>query len=150
MTQEATVIETGSDGFAVVEAVRHSACEGCERASSGCAACSLVGGQNKIRTRAKNAAGAQVGDRVRIEAPSGRTIGYAVLVFLFPLLAAGAGYGIASFLHASEGGAAAVSLAAFIASFAAIYAVSHCLLRGRCDIEITEVISDNGNSEEKH
>ena len=131
MTQEATVIETGSDGFAVVEAVRHSACEGCERASSGCAACSLVGG-------------------VRIEAPSGRTIGYAVLVFLFPLLAAGAGYGIASFLHASEGGAAAVSLAAFIASFAAIYAVSHCLLRGRCDIEITEVISDTGNSEEKH
>lgn len=150
MTQIAIVKEIDGDGFAVVEASRRSACAGCEQ-SSGCENCFLIGGQDTIRTRAKNTVGAGVGDRVMIEAPSGKTIGYAVLVFLFPLLAAGGGYGVAHLFRASEGTAALVSLAAFLAAFAAVYAVSRFLQRGKCGIEITKVLDDSQeNMEEGH
>ncbi|MBQ2119095.1 MAG: SoxR reducing system RseC family protein [Clostridia bacterium] len=139
MQQNATVIKT--DGvYAVVEAVRSSACDGCHRAAEGCTACSLLGGKNTMQAKARNDAGAKEGDLVSVEASSGRTLFYAILVFLLPLLLAAAGY-FAAFL---AGGEEKIRIAAgaggFLLAMIGVFLYSRLALAGRCDIRITEIL----------
>ena len=82
-------IVTAVDGrFATVETTRTSACEGCHKASEGegCSVCSLMGGEQKLSSKAYNPVGAKVGDTVMVESSSARMLWYAALVFLVPIL----------------------------------------------------------------
>ncbi len=149
MQQNATVVKT--DGaYAVVEAVRSSACAGCHRAAEGCAACSLIGGKNTMRARARNDAGAGEGDLVSVEASSGRTLFYAVLVFLLPLLLAAVGY-FAAFL---AGGEEKIRIAAgaggFLLAMIGVFFYSRLAIARRCDIRITEILypAERGEKDE--
>ena len=82
---------------AVVETERISACEGCHKRQEGqsCSVCSLMNGNRKMQTRARNPIGAKVGDLVGVESETTRILGYAALVFLLPLALAAAGWFIA-------------------------------------------------------
>lgn len=149
MTQTAKVIAT-ENGLATVEVVRHSACDGCHKAEEGgCAACSLLGGNNTMRTTARNPLGACPGDRVTVEASSRRTIGYAALVFLFPLLLAAAAYAVGNAV-ATEAIAVGAAFVAFVLAFLVVFFVSRIALRGRCDIEITAILDNGDPTEETH
>ena len=142
MKTKATVLSL--DGkFATVRTERTSACEGCHKASdeNGCSVCSLMGGNRQMQARARNTAGALVGDAVMIESNTSRMLWYAALVFLFPILATLLGVGIASLLHVSKTVLVAVGAILFVASFAVIFFYSRTVEKKRCDIEITEVIS---------
>ena len=151
MTQKAKVVELNGR-FATVEVTRSSACDGCHKqAEGGCAACALIGGQNTMRTRAHNSVGAAVGDVVTVEASSSRTVGYALLVFLFPIIAAAAGYAVASWAGALPDASVLWAFGAFGAAVLAVWAISRFVLSGRCDVYITEVLSgaEPGNTEDK-
>lgn len=95
MKQTAKVIEIKGDS-AIVEVERTSACAGCSE-SHNCVAC-----KKKICVTARNAAGAEVGDRVVIESPSERILGYAALVFVLPLVLAFAGFLISRALGTTD------------------------------------------------
>lgn len=80
MVQTATVCVT-KEHTAIVEVCRQSACAGCH--AGGCLGCGKA-----VRAEAENAVGAQVGDRVELEATTSRVLLHAVLVFLMPLFVA--------------------------------------------------------------
>jgi len=141
MNQKAIVTEVKGK-YATVEVTRSSACDGCHKgAEGGCAACSLMGGNNKMRTLAHNSAGASVGDTVNIEASSVRTVVYAVLVFILPIILAAAGYALSLALGATADGAVLWAAGAFAVAFLVVWLVSRFLLSERCDIYVTEIIA---------
>ena len=141
MKTKAKVIATDHE-FAIVEAERTSACEGCHKAADGgCSVCTLMGGDRRISARAINRVGACVGDTVSIESRTGRVIGYAVLVFLLPLLMALVGYGMTALLTDAIRWRAVGALVGLFCTFAGLFLYSRAVQKKRCDIEITEILS---------
>ncbi len=127
--------------YAVVETERRSACDGCHKNADGegCAMCKVFGGNAKVEARARNLAGAAVGDKVEIESSSARMLGYAALVFILPLVLAVVAYFV--FLPAvGEGAAVLCAIGAFILTFIVIAFVSKLFLTDRCDIDIVKII----------
>ena len=146
MKATATVVET--DGiFAVVESKRTAACDGCHKKADGkdCSVCTLMGGNRNIRTRAENAVGAKVGDRVEIESSSVRILGYAALVFLLPLALGFGFYLIGRSFLLGDIAQFLFSLVGFVIAFIIIFIYSKTVMPSRCDAKIISVISSNGD-----
>ena len=141
MNTVATVVETKGK-YAVVETERKSACDGCHKNAQGqgCAMCHIFGGNTKVRTNAKNSAGASVGDKVELESSSARMLAYALLVFILPLALGIAAYFVADALTEGEVLPGAIALCTFAISFAAVALVSRFVLARRCDVEIVKII----------
>ncbi len=144
MQTKATVLAVEGK-YATVMAERNSACEGCHKAAGdkGCSVCSLLGGERKISARAYNPIGAVVGDTVTIESKTGRMLWYAALVFLFPILLALLGGGIAGIWTDSFPIRLLAATVAFLAAFAGIYVYSRVVEKKSCDIEITQILTKN-------
>ncbi len=124
MTQIGIVTKTEGDR-AVVSVARASACEGCHRHAEGCTACSLLGGDNRHTAEVANPIGAKIGDRVEIEAPEGRVLAYAALVFLFPIALAILGYMIGCALFSGAPLQSALFAAGgFVLAFFVVFCVS--------------------------
>ena len=73
---------------AVVEIKRGSMCSSCHK-EGGCSGCADV-----MVITADNPVGAKKGDLVEVSSPTSRTLFYAFLVFMLPLIAAGVGYAV--------------------------------------------------------
>ena len=128
--------------YAIVEAQRKSACDGCHKNENGegCAMCKIFGGDATLRAKAINSVGASVGDKVEIESSSARMLSYALIVFILPLLCCIAVYFIAASMIGGEAYPAALAVAAFIVSFGIVAVVSRLWISKRCDIEIVKII----------
>lgn len=144
MRTKATVVEI-HDTVAIVEARRTSACEGCHKATegNGCSVCSLMGSEQSFRSKARNTAGARVGDEVWIESQTSRMLWYSVLVFLCPILVMLCAWGVVSLFTGNEilpvlGGALG-----FVGTYLGIMVYSRMIGKERCDVEITEIISQS-------
>ena len=154
MKQEATVLETDGN-IAVVETKRSSMCSGCEKNSSECGGhCEiygLIGTKNdKARAKAVNDIGAKAGDRVEVEAQDGKVLGYAALVFIFPIIVCGLVYGIVHALTKNPGIAIGSAAVGFLLAFGIIAIVDRKIEKKQPVIHVTEIISsggDNGESE---
>ena len=132
--------------FATVESERKSACDGCHKAEEGgCSVCSLMGGDRKIATKALNTAHAQVGDVVTIESKTTRMLGYALLVFILPIVVALLSWGIASQFTANSAISTAFAFAGFVLSLCGVALYSKKILACRCDVEIVEVVTEKKN-----
>ena len=81
ITEEGIVVRKDSGNTVWVEAVRHSACEGC--ASKG--ACQ-AGSENKMEARAVNSAGADIGDKVVMEVSQSSMVKVSLLLYLVPVV----------------------------------------------------------------
>ena len=129
--------------YAVVEAQRKSACDGCHKNENGegCAMCKIFGGEATLRANARNPVGAKVGDKVEIESSSARMLSYALIVFILPLVLCIAVYFIAAALIGGEALPAALAVAAFIVSFGIVAVISRFWISKRCDIEIVKIIN---------
>lgn len=138
MTTEATVVSI-ENKIAVVESERLSACEGCHNhQEGGCSACTLLGGQRTIRTRAYDRVGVAVGDRVIIESSSRRMLWYAALIFLLPVLVGVAVYCAAvRFTRLGEVWSGLVAVLSFFVSLFLVGVISNAADRQKCDAEIT-------------
>ncbi len=129
--------------YAVVETERRSACDGCHKNENGegCAMCRIFGGNTKITARAKNTAGAAIGDKVEIASSSARMLGYAMIVFLLPIVVAIAAYFVADLVWKNEGVAGICAIGAFVACFSIIAVISKLFLSKRCDVEIVKIVN---------
>ena len=140
MQTKAVVVEVNGE-YAVVETVRNSACEGCHKAEDGgCSVCSLMSSDRKLRTTAKNPLHAKIGDRVTVESNTGRMLWYAVLIFVFPLLAALLFWGIATQFTQSVAWQFACGALGFVLSFLGAWLYSKLVQKKECDIEIIEIL----------
>ena len=119
--------------FAEVEVTRSSACESCSAAHV------CPSGRKDAVVRARNDAGAAVGDRVKLETPSGSVLKYAFAVFLFPLiLAAAAFFAVSSF--AGETAAVVSAAGGLVLAFAVVFFTLERSARKRGSvIVITEI-----------
>ncbi|MBQ9080465.1 MAG: SoxR reducing system RseC family protein [Clostridia bacterium] len=141
MITQATVISIEGE-FAVVEAHRKSACDGCHKNKDGesCSICTLTGGDSVVRLRVRNPIGAAVGDKVCVSTDTRRVLGYAWLVFLFPLAVAGLGWWVGMKLWEREMLGAVCALAGMALSFVGIWLYSKISVSRRCDAEIVSII----------
>lgn len=114
MIQKGIVISCEEE-FAVVEVMRTSACAGCSK-QEGCIAC-----KKKVKSRAYNPNGAEVGDRVTLETDSGTVLLYALLVFLVPLILTIAAYPISGIFFREQLWQIITSACIFIVSYVIIY-----------------------------
>ena len=87
MTASGFVVDTNGKR-ARVEIKRESMCSHCHK-EEGCASCSEI-----MTVWADNGVGAVKGDLVEVSSPTGRTLLFAFLVFLLPIIAAFSGYAI--------------------------------------------------------
>ena len=134
MKTTATVIARNADGTVTVEVTRASACEGChKKEAGGCSVCALLGGDRRMRARARDPIGVSPGDRVEIESDTRRTLFYAALVFLLPLLLFFAGFGTARLCGAGEGFSFLFGLVGFFLAFAGVAVYSRAVIAKRTE-----------------
>lgn len=142
MKQKAEVLELKGKN-ALVSVRRSSMCEGCEKqggCGSSCAAGELLGAAKTMTVLAVNDMGAAVGDTVEVESESRTVLGYAALVFLFPIVLAAVFYGVARWLGGSETTLLLAALGGFVAAFPVILVVDRIKKkRGRPDVRITRI-----------
>ncbi|MBE6691265.1 MAG: hypothetical protein E7590_08330 [Ruminococcaceae bacterium] len=141
MRTKAIVTELVSAEVAVVSVERRAACDGCHKNAdgSGCSICTLLGGKNSTKAKARNRVGAAVGDTVEVESRSSRILGYAALVFLLPLLLAFAGYLLGAYVFSLGDWAISMAFVALVVSFVPILLYSKLVISKRLDVEIVAV-----------
>ena len=117
MTQFAVIKKLTAPDRAEVEVLRGTAC------GDSCESCGVCHYASKIRVEARNDIGADLGDRVEIEATTSRILGAAVLVYVVPFVLFFIGYAIAAALSLGEGMRMALSFAAFALGFVIVVLV---------------------------
>ena len=143
------VTETSGE-IATVEVRRESACEGCHKnAEGGCSVCTLMGGEKNrvMRTTVRNPIGAKVGDVVRIESPSEKTLAWAALVFLLPLALTAAGFAVACAITDRVVWRAVGAATGFVLCFAGLRVASGILGKRTPDGAVTEIIGSEKQPE---
>ena len=138
ITQGRVVAVSGE--YATVEVDRKSACEGCHKntGADGCVVCA-IGGNQKITLRARNIADAATGDIVTLSTKTRRVLGYALLVFIMPLLIAAVGYWLGTAFFSGEHTGLALGALGVVLSFGGLWLYSK-RVEARCDAEIIAVV----------
>lgn len=141
--QTKAIVTEIHDTYAIVVTERTSACDGCHKAQEGgCSVCSLMSSDRKMSARASNEIGAQVGDRVAIESDTGRMLFYAALIFVLPLVLGIVAWAIVSAFTDSTAAQALGGFGGFLLCFLAVFLYSRSLKDRRCEIKITEILTD--------
>lgn len=145
MRQRATVLELNGKN-AVISVRRSSMCEGCEKkggCGSSCTAGELLGANKTMTVFASNEIGAEKGDIVEIESESRTVLGYAALIFLFPLVVCALAYSVGSMLGAGEMASMLGAGVGFAAAFLLIIAFDRLKKKkGKPDIRIVKILRD--------
>lgn len=132
MIQKGTVISIEGE-YALVEVMRTSACVGCSQ-QEGCIAC-----KKKTESKAYNPLGAEVGDRVTLETPSGKLLFYALLVFVLPLALTIVCYIASGLIFERQIWQIALSACIFILSYVIIYFIFDRSSEAKKSVVITKI-----------
>ena len=134
MTQFAIIKKLTAPDKAEVEVLRGTAC------GDDCGSCEVCHYASKIRVEARNDVGAQLGDRVEIEARTSRVLGAAVLVYVVPFVLFFIGYAVAAALNFSEGLSMVMSFAAFAVGMVIVVIVGRRHRKNPITYTITRVV----------
>lgn len=134
MTQFAIIKKLTAPDKAEVEVLRCTAC------GDDCGSCEVCHYASKIRVEARNDVGAQLGDRVEIEARTSRVLGAAVLVYVVPFVLFFIGYAVAAALNFSEGLSMVMSFAAFAVGMVIVVIVGRRHRKNPITYNITRVV----------
>ena len=134
MTQQGTIKKLLPGGRAEVEVTRRSAC------GHDCAKCGGCGGleTQTLYVTARNHAHASVGDRVLLEGETRQVLGFAVLVYLLPLVLFFVGYAIGSVTGGGAAGALGGGVLFVVGILAAMWYSHKLKLRNEAPFAITE------------
>lgn len=117
MLSEGTVLKTEGE-YATIGVKRHTACDSCRAQCGGhCDKASTV------ETIVKNTLGAKVGDKVTLYSRTSMVMGFAMTVFMLPLVMAALGYAIPYLLGGTVGINAAIAVASFLLTYVIIWLV---------------------------
>lgn len=120
MTQTATVRKLVGDK-AEIEVQRISACaHNCTECGGGCSELTKTG---PVLVWAKNSLGARTGDRVLVESSTKQVLGFAAVVYLFPVGLFFLGFFLAVFWGARQGLAVVIGGICFLVSMGAMVLV---------------------------
>lgn len=134
MTQFAIIKKLTAPDKAEVEVLRGTAC------GDDCGSCEVCHYASKIRVEARNDVGAQLGDRVEIEARTSRVLGAAALVYVVPFVLFFIGYAVAAALNFSEGLSMVMSFAAFAVGMVIVVIVGRRHRKNPITYNITRVV----------
>ena len=134
MTQFAIIKKLTAPDKAEVEVLRGTAC------GDDCGRCEVCHYASKIRGGGRNDGGAQLGDRVEIEARTSRVLGAAVLVYVVPFVLFFIGYAVAAALNFSEGLSMVMSFAAFAVGMVIVVIVGRRHRKNPITYNITRVV----------
>ena len=134
MTQFAIIKKLTAPDKAEVVVLRGTAC------GDDCGSCEVCHYASKIRVEARNDVGAQLGDRVEIEARTSRVLGAAVLVYVVPFVLFFIGYAVAAALNFSEGLSMVMSFAAFAVGMVIVVIVGRRHRKNPITYNITRVV----------
>ena len=134
MTPFAIIKKLTAPDQAEVEVLRGTAC------GDDCGSCEVCHYASKIRVEARNDVGAQLGDRVEIEARTSRVLGAAVLVYVVPFVLFFIGYAVAAALNFSEGLSMVMSFAAFAVGMVIVVIVGRRHRKNPITYNITRVV----------
>lgn len=134
MTQFAIIKKLTAPDKAEVEVLHGTAC------GDDCGSCEVCHYASKIRVEARNDVGAQLGDRVEIEARTSRVLGAAVLVYVVPFVLFFIGYAVAAALNFSEGLSMVMSFAAFAVGMVIVVIVGRRHRKNPITYNITRVV----------
>ena len=134
MTQFAIIKKLTAPDKAEVEVLRGTAC------GDDCGSSEVCHYASKIRVEARNDVGAQLGDRVEIEARTSRVLGAAVLVYVVPFVLFFIGYAVAAALNFSEGLSMVMSFAAFAVGMVIVVIVGRRHRKNPITYNITRVV----------
>ena len=144
MTAKCTVVSIKDSKTAVVCAERKSACAECHaNGGKSCGACDIFLGDDRFTSDVDNSIGANVGDTVMVESPSGYVIGTAALLFLLPLVVAALFYGIV-FLITSEY-APIGAICGVVLSYSVIFAVEKATKKKTNKMKIVKIINEKSD-----
>ncbi len=143
MKQKAKVLELKGNN-AVVSVQRSSMCEGCEKqggCGGSCAAGELLGASKTMTVLASNDIGAKEGDTVEVESESKTVLGYAALVFLFPIVMCALFYFAADAFGAGDAASILWGLVGFAISFLVVLVIDRIKKKkAKPDIQITRIV----------
>lgn len=149
MTEICTVTAVNGDK-ATVKIKRKSACDQCHASQNGkaCGACNLFLGDDSFTADVENPIGAQVGDRVTVEASSSDVIRLTALLFILPLVCAGALYA-AVYFGISVKFAPLGAIAGAVISCCVIYIAEKRAEKRKPKLVITRILDENrGNCDD--
>lgn len=149
MTQKATVLELNGE-TALVSVQRSSMCDGCSKqncSGASCAAGTLLGMNKTTTVLACNEIGAKKGDIVEVESESRTVLGYAALIFLFPILLCAVAYSVGRALDAGEVASMLWAGGGFILAFLLILLFDKLLsVRKKTDVRIIKILNREDKS----
>ena len=132
MRERATVLKTAGK-IAVLQIEKTPACDGCR-------ICAFKAGKSRVKVRARNAAGAKKGDTVIVQAEKDNRTLASFVVYIVPVLLAGAGALIGALCKLEELYIALLCLGGLALGFAAVFGIDKLLARSRgFGMEVVEV-----------
>lgn len=135
MKEIAEVVKT-TGRIAVVRIEKHPECDGCK-------ACAFKNGQSTVKIKALNGVGAKTGDRVLVRAEKDNRLLASFIVYVIPVVLAGAGALIGGFAIGREVWAAVLCIAGLLLGFSAVFALDKILGKTRgFGMEVVEILSD--------
>ena len=141
MQRKARVVSV--DGrIATVISERSSMCDGCHKNACGttCAAGMIMGNGKSMTAKARNDAGAAVGDTVEIETSDGKVLSYALLVFILPIFVCAVLYAVAGRFFDGERIPLIFAAVGFVLTFVVVGIIEKFHSKNEPDIIITRVL----------
>ena len=146
MKEQAIVVKT-TGKIAVVRIQKHPECEGCKM-------CAFKAGQSIVKIKAKNVAGAKAGDTVIVQAEKDNRLLASFIVYILPVLFAGAGAAVGFLALKDQLWAALCCVAGLVPGFAAVFLLDKWAARSRgFGMEVVEIcpneVSENPENQEE-
>lgn len=133
MTERARVVKTAGK-IAVLQIEKRPECDGCK-------ICAFRNGASRVKVKALNAIGAKAGDAVLVKAEKDNRLLASFVVYVIPVLLAGAGVLIGALCFEKELWAALLCLAGLALGFAAVYLCDKVLSKSRgFGMEVVEIL----------
>ena len=132
MRERAIVVKTAGK-TAVLQIEKSPACEGCR-------ICAFKAGKSRVKVKARNSAGAKKGDTVIVQAEKDNRTLASFIVYIVPVLLAGAGALVGALCALAELYIVLLCLAGLALGFAAVFCIDKLLARSRgFGMEVVEI-----------
>ncbi len=140
MKELATVVNTAGK-IATVQIEKKPECDSCKM-------CAFRNGKSRVKVRALNAVGAKTGDTVLVKAEKDNRLLASFIVYIVPVLLAGAGLLVGFFCFEEELYIALLCLAGLILGIACVFFCDRALSKTRgFGMEVVEIIETERGSE---
>lgn len=138
MKERAIVVKTAGK-TALLRIEKHPECESCK-------VCAFRSGKSTVKVKAKNTAGAKAGDEVIVVAEKDNRLLASFIVYILPVLLAGAGVAIGALALKAEVWAAVLCLIGLALGFACVYVLDKLAAKTRgFGMEVVEICQKSNN-----